>query len=88
MFHVFLTKKAERDLRDLPRSELSSIVEVINSLKSSYYPEYHDVKKLKGLENNYRIRKGNWRILYIVDFDSKTIFINRILPRKSAYKKK
>lgn len=88
MFHVFLTRKAERDLRALPGSELSGIIEAINSLKSSYYPEHHDVKKLKGLENYYRIRKGNWRILYIVDFDTKAIYVNRILPRKSAYKRK
>ena len=87
MFDIFLTSKAEKQIKDVPKNILLKIVEAIENLKSTYYPSKYDIKKMKDLEHSYRIRIGNWRILYNVDFDSKEIFIVGILPRKKAYKK-
>jgi len=43
-----------------------------------------DVKKLKGFANTYRLRVGDYRILYDVNGD---IEITDVLPRGAAYKK-
>ena len=45
-----------------------------------------DVAKLKGYENTYRIRIGNLRIVYEVNWDEKRILIHFIGPREKAYK--
>lgn len=44
-----------------------------------------DVKKLAGLENDFRLRVGDLRILFSIDED--IIIINDILPRGQAYKR-
>jgi mRNA interferase RelE/StbE len=44
------------------------------------------VKKLKGEENAYRIRVGDYRIVYAIDDVIKIIEIQRIRHRKDAYK--
>lgn len=43
-----------------------------------------DVKKLQGYLNAYRLRVGDWRVLF--DMDAETIKVTNILPRGSAYK--
>ena len=88
MFKIFITSKAKREFRDIPKEFVPRIVKAIDSLKSTYYPDTYDVKKLKGLENTYRIRIGDWRIVYFVDFEKKEIFVGSLLPRKKVYKKK
>jgi len=42
-----------------------------------------DVKKLKGYNNEYRLRVGNLRVLFTYTDDN--IIINDILPRGQAY---
>lgn len=44
-----------------------------------------DIKKLKGFKNSYRLRIGNYRVLYDV-LENDIILINDILPRGEAYK--
>lgn len=44
-----------------------------------------DVKKLSGLETDYRLRVGDLRVLFSIDDD--TVTINDILPRGQAYKR-
>lgn len=44
-----------------------------------------DVKKLKGLGSAYRIRIGDWRIIYEYHTKTKTVVIDEILRRAKAY---
>lgn len=44
-----------------------------------------DIKKLSGLENDYRLRVGDLRVLFSIEEDK--IIINNILPRGQAYKR-
>lgn len=46
---------------------------------------YGDIKKLKGLENEYRLRVGDLRVLFSIESD--IIVVNNILPRGQAYKR-
>ncbi len=88
MFRISLTLKANREIKKVPKNILIRIAKAVDSLKSTHYPSKYDVKKLKGLEQGYRIRVGSWRILYHVNFEKKEISIVSIIPRKKAYKKK
>jgi mRNA interferase RelE/StbE len=44
-----------------------------------------DIKKLTGLDNAYRLRVGNLRVLF--SLEDEKIIINDILPRGQAYKR-
>ncbi|PUA32621.1 MAG: hypothetical protein B9J98_03990 [Candidatus Terraquivivens tikiterensis] len=44
-----------------------------------------DVEKLEGLKRAYRIRVGEYRIIFLVDKEDKTIYITHIGRRKSIY---
>lgn len=44
-----------------------------------------DIKKLQGINNGYRLRVGDLRVLFSMEED--TIYIDNILPRGQAYKR-
>ncbi len=46
----------------------------------------HDLSKLKGEENYYRLRVGNIRIIFKIDKPAKTIYVEKIGYRKAIYK--
>ena len=42
-------------------------------------------KKLKGYEDQWRVRVGDWRVLYIVDDAAKLVGVTRIAHRREVY---
>lgn len=56
--------KVEKFLRKLTKKELVQIEPIIADIVSGAYA-HHEVKKLKGYANIYRIRVGNIRIIFI-----------------------
>jgi mRNA interferase RelE/StbE len=51
----------------------------------SQNPRPFGVKKLQGEVDFYRIRVGDYRILYIIDDSARLIRVMRIMPRENAY---
>ena len=86
MINVSLSNKAERDLRSIPRSDRTRIQSAISALETSFFPEGCDIKKMKGFTDSYRLRVGNWRILYRIHFSRKEVYIGGILRREQAYR--
>jgi len=68
--------------------------QVYTKLTAFVYPQLKDnphfgnnIKKLKGeYEGIYRYRVGSYRVFYVIDDNSKTIFILEIQKRKDSYK--
>ena len=86
MFEVFLTNRAEKALKSLgDRGLRRRIEEMIDTLSHTYFPKGYDIKKLKGVKNTYRLRIGDYRIIYTVNFNNSQIFVTSITPRKKAY---
>ena len=42
-------------------------------------------KKLKGLKDHWRVRVGDWRVVYIIDDAAKLIAVTRIAHRREVY---
>ncbi|MGA2058925.1 MAG: type II toxin-antitoxin system RelE/ParE family toxin [Thermoguttaceae bacterium] len=79
---------AERDIRKLNktnRQQLESIVKKIRALKTN--PRPVGVEQLTN-EEAYRIRDGDYRIIYEIDDSIKLITISRIRHRREVYRKK
>jgi mRNA interferase RelE/StbE len=63
-FSIQWKRSAEKELRRLPREVIPRIVQAVESLSRNPYPP--GVRKLVGSEYTYRIREGDYRIVYNV----------------------
>ena len=85
MYNIILTKRAVNSYHKLPDGSQNKFGEMLNELQYSFTPIRLSVKKLKGYKNTYRVRLGQWRVIYKVNNREKSILIYDILSRKSAY---
>lgn len=83
-YSVIVKPNASKDLDLLPKYIYLNIRNVLNSLREESRPV--GCKKLIGSENRWRIRIGNYRILYEINDDLKTVEIFRIAHRKDVYR--
>ncbi len=79
---VNIRKSAIKDLNKMAATDKNRIYHKINELKS--FPDISNCKKLTNFEPAYRIRVGNYRILF--DVIENIIEIGRVLHRKESYK--
>ena len=84
MYRIFLKKSARRDLDRINEPFFSKILSAIESLEKN--PRNTQTKKLVNMDNEYRMRVGDYRILFFIDEPQKEIRIARIIPRQDAYK--
>ena len=86
-FSVRLKRRALKSLERLPRLYLPRIIEVLDALEEDPLPyKKYDLRKLRGYEDTYRIRIGDIRLIYSIDWDSNSIIIHFVGLRESAYK--
>jgi mRNA interferase RelE/StbE len=83
-YEIFIEKKAEKDLRKLPKNYQKKIIQKILNLKNN--PKPVDARKITSSENYYRIRVDDYRIIYEINYKEKRINIFRIRHRKEAYR--
>jgi len=83
-YHVFLEKKAVKQLEQLSKDTHGRIVEALHTLRDEGFSRRLDVVKLRGYKNEYRLRVGKYRILFELR-PERTIVVYAILPRKVAY---
>lgn len=80
-------KYAKQALKYLSKLDKITIQRIKNAiLQLSNEPPEGDIKPLKGEENIYRSRIGDYRILFEIDADNDIIMIKKIAPRGDAYK--
>ncbi len=85
---IIATKRVRKQIDNLPKDIKSKIDELLNALKISPIPiKTYDVKKIKGRESIYRVRIGDYRVVYKYEKKEKQIAILVVLVRGKAYKK-
>ncbi|RPI70177.1 MAG: type II toxin-antitoxin system RelE/ParE family toxin [Geobacteraceae bacterium] len=83
-YKVFFKKSVEKDLKTIPKRDLSKILEKIESLRVD--PRPVGSEKLTGHER-YRIRQGNYRIVYSIQDYELTVWVVKVGHRGDIYKK-
>ena len=83
-YEVVLSPKAEKQLDELPTPLRRRITEAIEGLESK--PRPHGVKKLTGAENLWRIRVGDFRIVYTIEDDRLIVLVVKIGHRRKIYR--
>jgi mRNA interferase RelE/StbE len=85
MYQIEYQQQAIKMLLKMPRDKARTIRAKIELLAQSPYSENNNVKKLEGIEG-YRLRIGDWRVLYEIIDDRLIIVVVKIKPRGDAYK--
>jgi mRNA interferase RelE/StbE len=82
-YAVVLKRTAEKELAALPRRIHDKVVDQLLSLKTHQRPVA--AKRLQGREG-YRIRVGDYRILYVIDDAERRVEIVSVAHRKEVYR--
>jgi len=83
-YHVFLERKASKQLEKLGGDIRVRIVEALHVLRDEGFSRRLDIVKLRGYKNHYRLRVGKFRILFELR-PERTVVVYAILPREVAY---
>ena len=85
MYEVYLERSAENDLKRLPTSTFDRIVYQIKTLAEN--PRPSGCRKITGSKNDWRIRIGDYRVLYEVNDRAKAVRVMRVRHRREAYRR-
>ena len=83
-FNLQWRTSTKKDLRRIPRQAVSRIVAEVAKLTKEPLP--HGSEKLTGSERMYRIRVGDYRVIYELLRDAKIVEIQRVRHRKDVYR--
>jgi len=82
-YQIVFKPKAIKDLKSLPRQDCMRILEHIDKLQNNLFG---DVKRLTHFTPEYRLRIGNYRVLF--EIENEMIEIYRIMHRKEVYRRR
>lgn len=82
-YRIVFKKSVAKDLRPIPQKDIRRILKRIDSLAED--PRPTGVEKLSG-DEKYRIRQGNYRILYIIEDEIITVTIVKVGHRRDIYR--
>jgi len=83
VYKIKIKRSAERDLKRFPNALFLRINQHILALRDN--PRPPGVRKLQGDLEGWRVRVGDYRIVYQVDDDAKTVTIVRVRHRRDVY---
>ena len=82
-YRIVLRRSAEKDLEALPQKDRRRVVARIALL--AVEPRPHDCKRLSG-EEKYRLRQGDYRILYEIVDDDLIVTVVKVAHRRAVYR--
>jgi mRNA interferase RelE/StbE len=83
-YNLVTKKSAERELRAIPKQDMRRISARIQGL--AQHPRPSGCEKLSEHER-YRVREGDYRIVYAVDDELRTVEIVKIGHRREVFRK-
>ena len=82
-YNLVIKKSAERELRALPKQDLRRVTERLQGLSRN--PRSLGCEKLSG-HDQYRIRQGDYRIVYAIDDAARVVTLVKIGHRREVYR--
>ena len=83
-YRIVIDKPAEKDFRRLPTDVQQGLGNRLSALAEEPHPP--DSRKLKGAESCYRLRHGDYRLVYTVFEDQVVVLVLRVGHRSSVYR--
>lgn len=88
-FRVKIRKEVIKELKKMPKAHLNRFLELKEVPQYEAVPrDRFDIAKLKGSDDLdiYRVRLGEYRVIYSVNWEERVILIHRLKRRGEAYK--
>jgi mRNA interferase RelE/StbE len=82
-YRIEIKRSAAKEIADLPKSDCQRVVAKVQALADN--PRPHGCEKLTGAEK-YRVRQGNYRILYEISDELITVTVVKVGNRKDIYR--
>ena len=82
-YNVYLLPASDKELKKLPEKIQKQIMKIIRSLK---YPHQVPAIKMGDKKNTFRVKSGNYRIVYKIYNKEVVVVIIKISHRKNVYK--
>lgn len=86
MYTLAFEKRVYKDLDKIPAKDLDKVYEGFEHLKRN--PRMPGVKRLRDASDRYRLRKGDYRIVYVIDDKIAIVRIMLVRHRKDVYQKR
>ena len=83
MYKIELRRRAQRALDKLPEADFQAVVEAMKELAQTPRPRGVEKVKTTGL---WRIRQGDYRIIYAIDDNQQRVTVVRIGHRQEIYR--
>ncbi|MFO7662399.1 MAG: type II toxin-antitoxin system RelE/ParE family toxin [Chloroflexota bacterium] len=83
-YRVEWKRSAAKELKNLPQPVILRILDSVGGLAENPYP--HGSRKLAGSGHSYRIRVGDYRVLYTIEDDILLVQIIRVGHRRDVYR--
>ena len=84
MYQVLIERSAEKDLKKITAEERPKLTNAMRALANE--PRPTGCRKLVGSENDWRVRVGNYRVIYEISDEVRIVRIQRIRHRKDSYR--
>lgn len=88
LYHISIDKRIEKDLKRVPGHIIDRFSRILDELEvdpTNKRPEL-DTKNLKGYSNTFRVRIGEYRVVYPVDDKNHSVRVIAVVHRKKAYR--
>ncbi len=85
-YRVELVKSAKKEFDDLPSKVQNKVIEALKFLAENPFSELLRIKKLKGAHSLYRIRVGDYRVVYEVRHGALVVLVIKIGHRRDVYR--
>lgn len=87
MYTVHYQKQAARRLVRMPLKLARKIRDRIEIIATDPYQRHPNVTRLRGQENSFRLRLGDWRVVYALDKEQNLLLVAKIDQRGQVYKR-
>ncbi len=85
MYKLAYAKQAVRALRKMPANTAASIREKLKGIADNPLGKHNNAKKLQG-RSAYRLRVGDWRVIYEINNEELQILVIKIASRGEVYR--
>jgi mRNA interferase RelE/StbE len=84
MYRILLERAAEKDLARLAAGIYARVIAAIQTLARN--PRPPGCRKLAGSKNDWRIRVGDYRVIYEIADEIRIVRVNRVRHRREVYR--
>ncbi len=85
MYKIIFAKEAQKALLRLPKNTAVLVRQKLEQLAIDPYAQITNAKKLQN-RSGYRLRIGDWRVIYEIQNDELIVLVLKIAQRKEVYR--